>query len=63
MLIKDVRIDNEFCPYVRGETPYARAHDRLILIDVRTESNLEEGKLCPKARKRKLQVAKSIGSC
>jgi hypothetical protein len=27
---------------------------RTILIDVRAESNLKEGELCPKARKRKL---------
>jgi hypothetical protein len=29
---------------------------RAILIDARAESNLEEGELCPKARKRKLWI-------
>ncbi len=29
---------------------------RAILIAVRAESNLEEGELCPKARKRKLWI-------
>jgi hypothetical protein len=32
------------------------AHTRSILIDARVESNLEKGKLCPKARKRKAWI-------